>query len=1177
MARRNQSLFSRILRGIAGQDVVKRNRRASAERTRTLRAEQLEARRVFAGLAFDSVIPLGDDIYASTINDLVVDSDGNRYVTGGFRGTVDFDPANTQADNSDVLTSFGDRGSIFVAKYFQDGSLAWARRMGSDTVGLVKTEWGRGIVVDEAGNSYVTGSFYSTAEFGDFSLSSAGGMDAFLVKLDPQGDVTWATSWGTTGTDSGSSLIVAEDGSIVVGSSSPQLTNLHKFESANGSQHWAKSYGGDSLSVGVKVEEDESGNLLLTNSFGSNPIDVDPGTGVYLIDHGVGAQGTYVLKLNANAEFIWARTFETLASSPYGSAYPRDIAVDLTGAVIVAGSYRNLVDFNPSPNGYHPLPNVSERSFVTKLSAAGELVWARDLEDSQVVVTDNDNNVYSFGKTLVSLAPSGIVRWEAGLRGTDGNSFTLRAAAITNDNQVVVGGHFTGTVDFDPAISEYNLTASAQTSYIQTLALDQSDVNLFPQTLFEDSFELSQWNGKWVQDSQNDWFQSTQRSTTGSNSAEVDGSANNATLTTANVIDLSGMQSATLTFDWLIESGFDSGEYLSLDISTNGGASWTQDVRRLNGNVSTEDVWRSETVDLTPYKSSQLKIRYRSTVSASDEDANVDNVRIVGIADGPNANPVANAGSGYAMNEGGSIALSAAGSNDPDGSIISYAWDFDNDGQYDDAIGVAPSYSTTNSGSRVIGLLVTDNRGATASTTTIVAVNNVAPTANARNDATASIGQSVTLSAAGSSDPGQDITSYLWDLNNDGVYGDASGMNAVFTSAVVGVFTVGLQVTDADGAVGFDSLTMTINPAPVLSTKFYVVDDASPDRTFEYAASGTAVENYGLGSGNTAPRGAASTVAGDKVWVVDANKKVYIYDASGVLLGSWTAGSLVSNATIEGITTNGTDIWLVDARQDRVYRYAGAASRLSGSQNAASSFALNSGNRSPKDLVTDGSNIWVVESNTTDRVFKYSMNGSLVGNWVIDTANASPTGITIDPSGATQSLWIVDNGSDRVYEYTNARSRNSGSQLAAASFALSAGNTNPQGIADPPVADSSQADASVDAFLAAPLLNPSGAPGIQSPAEWIANIGPMKNTSESNSIESSKPLNANVDPLTSWLRDVQFANDSFWFDVAEILPSSKRPTSNTRKLDDRQSDSESMDAVDDFFADADSLGRIAGV
>src|SRR5690606_38467813 len=126
------------------------------------------------------------------------------------------------------------------------------------------------------------------------------------------------------------------------------------------------------------------------------------------------------------------------------------------------------------------------------------------------------------------------------------------------------------------------------------------------------------------------------------------------------------------------------------------------------------------------------------------------------------------------------------------------------------------------------------------------------------------------------------------------------------------------------------------------------------NRTYEYGPTGTAVENYTLNSGNSAPRGAASTVAGDKTWVVDANRKVYVYDTGGVLLGSWTAGTLPSNATVEGVATDGTDVWIVDARGDRVYRYAGAASRTSGSQNAACNFALNIANRGPKDIVTDG-------------------------------------------------------------------------------------------------------------------------------------------------------------------------------------------------------------------------------
>jgi hypothetical protein len=184
--------------------------------------------------------------------------------------------------------------------------------------------------------------------------------------------------------------------------------------------------------------------------------------------------------------------------------------------------------------------------------------------------------------------------------------------------------------------------------------------------------------------------------------------------------------------------------------------------------------------------------------------------------------------------------------------------------------------------------------------------------------------------------------------------------------------------------------------------------------------------------------------------VVDANKKVYVYTAAGALLGSWTAGSLASNATVEGITVWGSDVWIVDARQDRVYRYANAAGRLSGSQNAISSFALNSGNRDPKDLVTDGASIWVVNNSTTDKVFKYALSGSHQGNWTLSGGGGSPTGITLDPS-APGHLWVVDNSTDRVYQYDNAVGRTSGSQSASTSFALAAGNTNPQGIADPPV------------------------------------------------------------------------------------------------------------------------------
>jgi hypothetical protein len=187
------------------------------------------------------------------------------------------------------------------------------------------------------------------------------------------------------------------------------------------------------------------------------------------------------------------------------------------------------------------------------------------------------------------------------------------------------------------------------------------------------------------------------------------------------------------------------------------------------------------------------------------------------------------------------------------------------------------------------------------------------------------------------------------------------------------------------------------------------------------------------------------------VWGVDANKKVYVYDAGGTLLGSWTAGSLPQNAQVQGIATDGTTIWIVDAAQDKVFRYTNAASRVSGSQNAAASFSLNKNNKNAKDIVTDGTYLWVVEDSSTDKVFKYTLSGSLVGSWTISGGGGSPTGITIDTTSVSD-VWIVDSATDRVYQYTAAASRPSGSQSAATSFPLAAGNTNPQGIADPPAA-----------------------------------------------------------------------------------------------------------------------------
>ncbi len=143
--------------------------------------------------------------------------------------------------------------------------------------------------------------------------------------------------------------------------------------------------------------------------------------------------------------------------------------------------------------------------------------------------------------------------------------------------------------------------------------------------VFYDGFEVGEWNGLWTEDSQNDWFRSTQRAVDGSHSAEVDGRASDAQLISV-PIDLQGRTSAAISFFWYIEKTLDGREYLAFDVSTDGGANWIEKAR-LSGNVDPEDTWHDVSIDLTGIDS--LKIRFRAKMSRSNEDANVDAVKVI--------------------------------------------------------------------------------------------------------------------------------------------------------------------------------------------------------------------------------------------------------------------------------------------------------------------------------------------------------------------------------------------------------------------------------------------------------------------------------------------------------------------------------------------------------------------
>jgi glucose/arabinose dehydrogenase len=101
------------------------------------------------------------------------------------------------------------------------------------------------------------------------------------------------------------------------------------------------------------------------------------------------------------------------------------------------------------------------------------------------------------------------------------------------------------------------------------------------------------------------------------------------------------------------------------------------------------------------------------------------------------------------------VAFSAAGTTDPDGDALEYAWDLDGDGDFDDATGLEASRTYSDPGSVRVGLLVTDALGATADAHVTVTAGNTAPRpaiASPANGASWSVGQPIEFSGSAADD-----------------------------------------------------------------------------------------------------------------------------------------------------------------------------------------------------------------------------------------------------------------------------------------------------------------------------------------------------------------------------------------------------------------------------------------
>jgi hypothetical protein len=229
-----------------------------------------------------------------------------------------------------------------------------------------------------------------------------------------------------------------------------------------------------------------------------------------------------------------------------------------------------------------------------------------------------------------------------------------------------------------------------------------------------------------------------------------------------------------------------------------------------------------------------------------------------------NAQPVANAGGTYTVTEGGSIILNASASSDPGqpANTLTYQWDFENDGQYDDATGINPTFSAAGldgPATITVGLRVTDGFGMTSIDTATIKVTAVPPTASVSGPTSGveSQNQPFIFSAhEPSSADAADGFTYLINWGDGSApqtlpatAGNGSGVPLAHQYSTTGNFTVSVTATDSDGATStIATQAINITPAiPIASVSGPTAGVRYQTQAFTFSATDTAAAEEAAG------------------------------------------------------------------------------------------------------------------------------------------------------------------------------------------------------------------------------------------------------------------------------------------------------------------------------------------
>jgi len=384
--------------------------------------------------------------------------------------------------------------SVFGQQY------EWGRNFGGTADESV-----RAMTVDEAGNSYLTGYFTESADFDPGEnveqIQSNGFYDAFIQKLDSDGNLAWVKSFGGQFDEYGAGIDVDSDGAVLItGAFSDTIdfdpgpgveergaaggVDLFALKlDANGEFLWVFTAGNESNEEGLSIRSDGSNNVYIAGYF-SNTIEIQAGLQSTTLESNGSLDG-FGIKLDGFGQPLWAVNIG-------GPSVDLLLGMDVNeaGDVFYTGNYSDEVDFNPGDGEAILNSGFGSNGYVLKLNALGEYVYAADFGGDENVVTygvavDQNDNVFASGgyrgnfvagdvtidasgagddeAFVVKINPFGGIDWA---KHCGGNGFqqAYNVATDSEGNAIMVG-YFDGTADFDPGDEEYLLSKESSEPY----------------------------------------------------------------------------------------------------------------------------------------------------------------------------------------------------------------------------------------------------------------------------------------------------------------------------------------------------------------------------------------------------------------------------------------------------------------------------------------------------------------------------------------------------------------------------------------------------------------------------------------------------------------------------------------------------------------------------------------